>query len=57
VTRGPNRGDAVGRRRGHGATPAPVLETQRPPVRVRNLGLRVAEDVVRKAQQRAKSFG
>jgi hypothetical protein len=34
-----------------------VLETERPPVRVRNLGLGVAEDVVREAQQRAKSFG
>jgi hypothetical protein len=34
-----------------------MLETQRLPVRVRDLGLGVAEDVVRETQQRAKSSG
>jgi hypothetical protein len=47
----------VGRRRGNGARPSLKLETQRLPVRVWRLGLGVAQDVVRKAQQRAKSFG
>jgi hypothetical protein len=54
---GAQGGEAVGRRTGHGASPALELEPNRSPVRMRRLGSRIAEDVVGEAQQSAQSFG